>query len=258
MPHPCIKKLKRATIAKNCIMKSIKCLLLILCSFIICSTAYAQDTSDDVIIILENGHKIHGKLLHYDPLKGAKISMGHGNEVFLDLKMIKRLETVRVVETPYRFKEKGFMSHAGISILNGSTHSGFSLNYEGMWGFHRLLSLGMGFGVDNYYSSEGYNIMPTFISVRSYLRAQDKTPFLYARTGYAWAFKDADVGQVEADGGLMWNIGAGFRLASGDTMFNIYSGIKVQKSDYLRTSGEVRISDDILFKRVEIGCGILF
>ena len=239
-------------------MNLLKLLLLVLSTSLITFSATAQDTLDDVIVILENGHKVHGKLLDYDPVKGATISMGYGGKVFLDIAMIKRLETVKVIETPYRFKEKGFMSHVGISLLNGNSHSGFSVGYEGMWGFHRLFSVGLGLGVDNYYASQGYNIVPTFLTVRSYLLGQDKTPFLYARTGYAWAIKDADVGQVEADGGLMWNVGGGFRLASGDTMFNIYAGVKVQKSDYRSTAGETRIADDILFKRIEIGCGILF
>ena len=225
---------------------------------IVSITLTAQDTRE-VKIKLNNGHRITGQLVSYSINESITIRLGHDQELTFPMEEVAELKMEDFkTEKPYTFKDKRFYNRTSISALTGESSTGFSVNHTITYQFHRKLGVGLGFGVDNYYKEDGYDIFPVFMEIRSYLMQENRTPFIAMRGGYAFAFTDEEIGQIEADGGWMINPTIGYRLSAEKFMVDIFAGIKIQKSDYEYRDFETRIRDDITFRRLDIGLGFMF
>ena len=116
----------------------------------------------------------------------------------------------------------------------------------------------MGAGIDNYYKEDGYNIFPVFVEAKSYLLTENRTPFVALRVGYAFTSADEEIGQINAEGGWMINPSVGYRLSASEFILDIFVGVKIQESLYEYRDFDVRIVDEITFKRMDIGIGFMF
>ncbi len=242
------------------IRKSIKSGLLLL-GFMIISimTSMAQSTDQTVKITLLNGHELTGQLVEYIPEDKITIMVGDGQEVTFTLDKLKAVKMNDIVnKKPYDFRETGLYNRTSLSALTGESSTGFSLNHSVSYMLDRRLSIGLGAGIDNYYKEDGYNIIPVFMEVKSFLLARNESPFVAIRGGYAFAANDEELGQIKADGGWMINPSIGYRLSGGDFMIDLFIGVKIQKSDYEYLTGDTRIIDDIRYNRLDIGMGFMF
>lgn len=223
------------------------------------SSIQAQSEDQKVKLTLINGHELTGQLVEYLPDDKITIMIGDGQEITFDMDKLKSVKMTDVVtKKPYEFREKGWYNRTSISALTGESATGFSLNHTVSYQFDRRLSVGIGGGVDNYYKQDGYNIIPVFIEAKSFLLARNESPFVAIRGGYAFASNDEEIGQITADGGWMINPTVGYRLSGGDFMVDLFIGVKIQKSDYEYLSGETRVTDDIRYKRLDVGMGFMF
>ena len=220
---------------------------------------FAQTSDQKVKLTLKNDHVITGSLVKYVPDQSVTILIGVDQELSFEMDQLKAFEMSDIqVQKPYEFREKGWYNRTSLSVLSGESATGYSLNHSVSYQFDRRISVGAGVGIDNYYSEDGYNIIPVFLELKSYFLKRNATPFVALRGGYAFASNDEEIGQIKANGGLMINPMVGYRLSGGSFMVDLFVGIKVQNSDYEYLSGETRIIDDIRYKRLDIGIGFMF
>jgi opacity protein-like surface antigen len=239
--------------------KALKILVGLIFLIIFQSSIQAQSEEQKVKLTLINGHELTGQLVEYIPDDKVTIMIGDGQEITFTMEQLKSVKMTDVVtKKPYEFRETGWYNRTSISALTGESATGYSLNHTVSYQLDRRLSIGVGGGVDNYYKQDGYNIIPVFVELKSFLLARNESPFVALRGGYAFASNDEEIGQIRADGGWMINPTVGYRLSGGDFMVDLFIGVKVQKSDYEYLSGETRVTDDIRYNRLDIGIGFMF
>jgi hypothetical protein len=219
----------------------------------------SAQSKESVKVQLENGHTLVGELVDYIPEVAVTIRFGGGNILEIPMSDIKKLDMEGLkLKRPYTFRERGWYNRSSISALTGESGTGISINHTVSYHLNRLLGIGIGVGIDNYYKEDGYNIFPVYGEVKSFFLKKNETPFASLRVGYTFAGPDEEIGQIEASAGYMVNPALGYRLSGGGFMVDLTVGVKIQKSDYEYLSGDAKVTDNITYRRVEIGMGFMF
>lgn len=168
-------------------------------------------------------------------------------------------------EKTYAFREKGVYNATYFSTLSGSANGKFQLglgihNVTG-YQFHRLLGVGLGFGVDTYSFEDGETAYPLFAEARGYLSAKRVAPYYSGSLGYGFAFKNSDELINKAEGGLFFRAALGLRLGA-DENTNVLADIGYQFQEAFferRTPFQNEIEEKYLeFNRIVIRIGLIF
>ena len=235
----------------------LKILLSLLSLVFLFPSLKGQDAFRDEVI-LNNKSRLVGKITEYEPNSHVILILAHGAEIRLESADIKKVKMAKSrVARKIDFR-KGVHFRTNVSVLSGDSNNGYSVGQSITYHFSRWLGLGGGISLDNYYSQSGRNLIPLFLEARSYLSDTEVSPFISLRSGFSIAFADEELGQIVAEGGWMFNPQLGYRLSSNDSSFEIFGGLKFQYADYVFQSSERRLTEEILFKRLELGAALTF
>lgn len=237
-------------------------IILLFLGVFLSSLIYAQDSPMNYKdkVILNNGSTLIGKIIEYNPDSHVALELQVGSVVNFKVGQIKSIHMYedRGIKPVASLKIKKVYHEGQFSLLPGESGSGVSLSYNALWQNNSRLAFGPGFGIDNYFAREGRDVFPVYANVRYYLTDHAFAPYIGGKLGYGMAFKNEDAFLFSANGGIMVNPQFGIRLGTGGMIFNLYSGLKFQKADYeFITSWETR-TEEILYRRVEIGASVMF
>lgn len=221
------------------------------------------------IVHLQNGVKLHGKILKYTPGKEMTFLTLAGAEVTVPDFQLKKIGSKNLgklkIKGHYAIRDKGFYHTYSIALLtnSGPGFEGGLRGYEfgASFGhqFTKQSSLGAGISWDVYHPLAGEMVVPVFFEGRHYLVDKATTPYLQLRTGYGMALINPDATIREATGGWMINPMVGWRLSGRKGMnLSLDLGVKLQKASFTYESSSRRSDVDLLYKRLQVRMGFLF
>lgn len=229
---------------------------------LVASMAAAQEVSTSKVKLhLNNGSIIYANLIDYIPDEMIKIQMENGRIVDLKAPQVKKMIMLGHQDEPmslYHFPKKKYVHTTRIGVTPGTSNVGAGASYSLLRQIKPNLLVGVGLGVENFYASRGYNVYPLFVEGKKYLTNSIGSPFISIRFGGSLAFKEAEVGQIDASGGIYFNPVFGYRFGSNDLMFELFAGVKMQKMDYHRYINNGTSQLDILVRRLDFGLGMAF
>ena len=127
-------------------------------------------------------------------------------------------------------KTKSIFHEVTGSLMFGQGNTNVSLQAVNGYQFNRYVGAGLGLGVDHY---DDYSALPLFLEAKGYLFDRKVTPFYFVDLGYAFAWKNGNIGNnyqnFEVDGGFGWQLGLGYQ-------FNFEQGGMVLKFGYKNQS----------------------
>lgn len=242
-----------------------KSILKIIILFLICiaqTSLLAQEIEKNYgdRIILNNGSVFRGELTDYDPSGSVSLEMKSGKTLLFHNDQVKKIimysGSKSVEQVP--LKTNRIYNETQFSFLTGVSGTGISIAHNVIYQPTTRIGAGLGLGIDNYYAAPGRDIYSFFGNVKYNFTSWKNTPYIGAKAGYGFAFKQKKENIYEASGGFMANPYFGVRFGSRGLMFNLFSGLKFQKANYeLINSNETR-TEDIFFKRSEIGISVMF
>ena len=198
-----------------------------------------QEMKDNVYT--KKGSVFHGKIVEYNQGEYVRLLLKSGDTIQLEDANIKKIVQKEVEQ--YRFKEKGFYYHLTLGLLGGTRSGGYfamGVSMENNFGiqYNRLLGVGIGIGGDRYFGDRDVAFIPVSLNVRSYLLAQNRTPYLSMNVGYGFAALLDKEKYTKAKGGLMLHPALGIRLGSKQGAFTLDLGVKMQNADLTRNPDE--------------------
>lgn len=208
----------------------------------------------------KDGSIIIGSITSYDPVGGVDIMMKNGKVISFANDQVKKvvMHQGEEIVTPVTLRKGRVYNETQFSLLTGVSGTGIGIAHSVLYQFHEKIGAGIGIGLDNYYVAPGRDIYPIFITAKYYLLDSKMSPYFGMRAGYGLAFKREEEDIVEANGGWMINPQIGLRLGTKKLMFNMFAGIKLQQADYEIVRPWESVSQDIFFKRIELGTSVMF
>ncbi|MEZ4910902.1 MAG: hypothetical protein R2774_08570 [Saprospiraceae bacterium] len=230
--------------------------------FFICLTfgmihALSSQSAYNDVLKLKNGHKLNGKIIHYTQ-DSVALETKDGVHIMLPTSTLRKLEMDGTALQTYSYTtNKPYVRLQG-SMLYSSSNRGMSASISGGYIFNRLMSVGGGTGIDNYYKENGFNFIPIFVEWYGYLLKSNTTPYLSVRGGYNFAIESTETGFLNPTDNFFINPTFGIRLGSGAIQTNIFVGAKFQKFQ-VQTVGENTLNQySITFRRYDMGIAFVF
>ncbi len=196
------------------------------------------------IVYLKGGTQLEVSILEWDLEKGIKATTLWGQEIFFPNDRIRKVKSYSddVKWNPYKFRKKGvyYALSAGLITsnhgqrLNGT--NGYTFSFSSGYRFHRLFSIGLGTGIDQYAYKSGERIHPIFVDLRSFLFARNTTLFVNIQAGYSLAFNNENKSIVDSQGGFMFYPNIGLSFGGSETKYSFDVGYKFQKSNWTYAS----------------------
>jgi len=225
----------------------------------------AQDKIYKDKVILKQGNVMIGAITDYVPGEYLAMELKTGNNLRFTDKQIKRvimhqggLGNGSSGEVFVPVRKNRLYNETDFSILTGPSSVGVSLSHNVLFQYTQRLSLGGGVGIDNYKVEPGKSIFPLYANAKYYLLNGTSAPYVGMKMGYGFGFTNEDANITEASGGYMASPYFGLRLGSRGTMINLFSGLKIQKADYVITRSWETRREDILYRRVILGMSVMF
>ena len=251
-----------------------KAILLVWCIFSTYLLVMSQgqvDKSNEVTLYLKKGMIIRGSIINQIPGESITIENQRGDTLFIRDGQIKKyhmwdpqVENVKISKT-YDFSEKGFYQASTLGLILNTVSSedggltGFEMTASAGALLNRYFGLGAGVGADFYHPNVGEMTFPIFFEMRGYLVKQPSSPFYVVRSGYGFAFKNEDLGIVDATGGWMLNPAVGWRFGDGGGLKMTFDlGLKFQKASFSYRNGRERSTAELIYKRLSMRLGFLF
>ncbi|MEP6647134.1 MAG: hypothetical protein ABJC12_08585 [Saprospiraceae bacterium] len=227
------------------------------------------------VVWLKDGSKLTGTILQWELSRGMTFRLITGAEIIIPKTDIKKVsqdiplqqsmidhvkDTYVRVPKPYAFKEKGWYQNSS-GFFNFSYNGGAGIHHAMGYRFNRLLSLGIGTGIETHDFSNNRNIVPVYAEARGFFLAQKITPYYALKVGYGFALRDKSRGTTGAIGGFHLSPEVGLRFGSGDVSY--YAGVeyKLQNATFSNQGFEFgggTVTDKISYRRIEIRTGLLF
>lgn len=222
------------------------------------SQAQTSEKSD-VKVILKSGTVLVGELISYDPAGDLVFDL-KGNLFTIPSSAVKKIvmKTSSIKQNLNRLATKKVYHRTNVGTLSNVNGSGISLNYSALYLHEYWLGIGVGTGIDNYYFSEGRNVYPLFVELKSFLVDKNASPFVSLKTGYGFIVPDKDIGQTNTKGGMIINPTFGYRFGTGGVIFDSYIGFRFQKAEYDTFTGWETSHQNIQWNRVELGFAFSF
>lgn len=158
-------------------------------------------------------------------------------------------------------KRAGYVAKFGITLLHtDSAESSTSLRIYTVHGhrFNPQFFAGIGLGYTPY--NDPLALIPFFTELNYRFTDQNISPFLALRTGYNFSIQnDSNTMMDDHNGGLLFNPAAGIEFNfSGGTGFYIHTGYNIDNSSYENTLGNQTAVNDLSFRRLSLGLGMVF
>jgi hypothetical protein len=163
-----------------------------------------------------------------------------------------------LMETVIPIKDKRLYFETDFAFLPGSSGVGVSLSQSVLYQHTQRLAYGAGIGLDNYRMAPGQSIFPLFVNGKVNLKNARRAPYVGMKLGYGFVFTNEEEDITEASGGFMANPYFGIRFGSRGTIFNLFTGVKIQKVDYVFSRPWEKRTEDILFRRIVLGMSVMF
>ncbi len=212
-----------------------------------------------------SAQKVKVELVKGHRLQGDIISYTYGDTLHLMVNgqyPIKIPESeIKAINFPSQKKNDSFIAKKWLNTTRlamdiGATANSPSFSHTLSKRIFSNINLfgGIGIGIDNYYLSDLYNVVPIYGSIKYYFIKQRFSPFIDIRYGYGlpWPFEDS------ANGGKHFNPIIGYRFGGSGLMGEIKGGLKFQKLDYQFISTTEVSNYDILIKRAQVGLNFTF
>ncbi len=175
-------------------------------------------------------------------------------------------QTTTDPESPPPFKRIYHEGELGIIQGNsdGNEGSAFALNVINGYRFSGQLSAGLGIGWQNY---DEMDVMPIFLRLSGSLKSSGSTPYVFADTGYGWAWIEDTpefVRILEENGGVYFRPGIGYSISINNWSLNIFTAWLMQKSSYRYTYDDgwgpdnSEVSEERTRKRFTAGISVRF
>lgn len=196
------------------------------------------------IVYLKGGTQLEVYIINWDLEKGVTATTLWGQEIFFPNDKVAKVKSYSktVKWNPYKFRDKGIY-YALFGGLITSNHgerlnerNGYTLSFSSGYRFHRLFSVGLGTGIDQYASKSGERVHPIFVDLRSFLFAQNTTIVVNVQTGYGLAFNNANEGIVDSKGGFLFYPNIGLSFGGSETKYSFDIGYKFQQADWTYAS----------------------
>jgi len=211
-------------------------------------------------IIMHNGSILIGSITEYNPDDNISLELKNGKIITFNTEQVKRviMNSEKTDRGGLPLKTKRIFNETQFSLLSGVSGTGVSFAHNIMYQYDSRIALGLGTGIDNYYVAPGRDVFPLFANAKFNLLNKASSPYIGMKYGFGFVFKRESENLFEASGGVMYNPYFGIRLGSRGVIWNLFSGIKLQKANYeFINSWETR-SEEIFYKRLEIGTSIMF
>ena len=236
----------------------------------------AQNSQDSLrcqdAVYLKGGSVFRGTISEYDPAASLVITTWAGARLVIPSRSVRRVVqhcqgSKRIREArQYDFREQGWYHSSRVALLFGDVENGYSLQHSSGFKLNRLLSVGIGVGLENY-APGGYDpvTVPLFVEARGYLTKQRIAPFYSLGAGWSFIGKEQQVfdwwgGDANTDnwkGGWMAQGQIGYRIGN---HFLTFIGIRLQRMERDWDNGAWGGgfgTDRHLKKRMELGIGLL-
>jgi small nuclear ribonucleoprotein (snRNP)-like protein len=233
-------------------MYSFKLFLAVIFLLVSLEGIFAQDS--EITIKLKNGSIIKGMVMEEDQngnftllINDQELKINHQDILTISSNEKHSIKPAKVI-----------FNRTSISYFNGSIGNGYSLQHSLYYRITDYIYSGIGLGISNFVGEEGNNLFPVFVDVEADLKKGTASPFLAISAGYAFAVTNQELGQLDADGGLLFAPRVGYRFFPEEVMIDIYAGFRFQKAKYLYRDWNIEAEDDLHYRRLEIGLGIKF
>ncbi|NLA50212.1 MAG: hypothetical protein GX876_12235 [Bacteroidales bacterium] len=165
-------------------------------------------------------------------------------------------------------ERRGYAMGISASVLAGRNSEqnirDMSILLSNSYRFRNGLSIGLGTGIEEF----DLSLIPVYSELRYYFLRSRLSPFIWTKSGWAFAYRDRKEGQYyyyyypERRGGFMFNTGAGLELASlRRNAVNIGVGYRFQRVIYssVASRGNGTVTELVnSIKRVEVHFGFIF
>lgn len=244
------------------------CLLFVFAGLSLHLLAQEQDLHEDVLY-LKSGSVFRGKLISYD---------SEGMVVFQTYQGIQLGFEAPEVE---KVVQEVLISKKGKDV-QGNTHSfpdekmyhylsgGFSANYLAGgatlniavgYRYNRLLSLGLGTGIQNFELGYGRQMIPVYAEIRSFTTRKNISPMLAMKAGYGFAMKNESADITGAKGGALLAPEMGVRFGGRTAHFTLSLALHFQWAKFEESfdwQPSARFVDEMRYQRLEFRVGLMF
>jgi sRNA-binding regulator protein Hfq len=219
----------------------------------------AQNKRMEEVVYLKNGSVIRGVVTEMSENVVKIETIGRNLFVFNTSEVEKVVKEKKIVS--YLYKERGFFNVTEFGRLPSGSRpkygynerSGMELGFHTINGYkiNRWIGAGLGVGIQNF---NDLTTMPVFLSLQSGDLVPSKvTPYFFLNTGNGFALNET------ANGGFMFNPGAGIKINGQHTGILMSVGYHMQKAsiDYFSWGG-TRMQQDVTYNRISLRIGVTF
>jgi hypothetical protein len=233
----------------------------------------AHDDPSAVILILNNGSRIEGKIIHWELDSYIEIESTWGQKLRFYNNQVKKVIQKSALNSHntnglklYNYKETGFYGSFKGQLITGNdgdrakSVNGIGFSVSAGYKFHRLLALGGGIGWDQYVWDSGEQLIPVFAELSGYIQPKNASLFYNIQSGYSFAQQDDLYLLTDAKGGFMLYPSVGIRFGDGPMKYTLDVGYKFQDAEFTYSDPWVPDSksiQDVKFKRLTLRFGIL-
>lgn len=223
-------------------------------------------------VYLYNHTKLIGKILSYQPKDSVQLQLSTGQIVTFYSKDVKNVVMEEVKHSKmYAFEERGFYNVSYFGVSFGKTRlpyntqsSHLGVAFENITGFqlNRLLGIGLGLGIDNYYATDNdANVVSIFGEARGYLSRQNMSPYYSLSAGFGVPLVNTkdNLNLTDQRGGFMLHPAIGLRFgASSKINFFADIGTKFQHISFHQNNNWSENHYKITYQRWILRGGIMF
>lgn len=224
-----------------------------------------ENQNEEVVIYLKSGSQFKAKIIEWDPAQDIIKLEAFGNIIELRNSDVKKIVQTDVkMGQSYNFKEEGFFYHIRANLITGNSGNrssfepGIGISATAGKRFSRKLSIGVGLSFDEYIARTSENILAAFGEVSGYVSPDNLSLSYSLAAGYGFAFKDEEIGLLEAGGGWMVYPAVGFRWGKKHLKWTLDFGYKFQKASWLYESWGTISDQSILYRRLTLRTGVMF
>lgn len=230
-----------------------------------------NESNDDVILFLQSGSQIEGKVLEWIPGDKIVFLASWGSEITFEAEAVKKIVQKSSIgainKSLYNFRETGVYYSLKGNFITGNSGSranavnGIGFSASAGHRFNRFFSLGGGIGWDQYIWNSGEELIPLFAEVSGFFN-QTNTSLMYnLQLGYSLALKDEDYLISHAKGGWMVYPSIGVRFGKNpNTKYFFDIGYKFQNAEYTyddQWTFGTRSEQTLKYQRLTLRFGLL-
>ncbi len=194
------------------------------------------------LVLLNDGSKIYGKIIKYDPTSNLVLTTKNGSELVFPSEEIQLIRYNKRTKKPLYISRNGFYHETDLGVVLGRENvntnnvGNFSIHTINGYRFSPLIHVGAGIGLD---FQPGFHIVPYYLNIGGELGKAGVVPIYFANVGYSYAEgKGGFTDFIEdIEGGTYLHFGGGLKFKLHNYALQVKIGYK---------STEVTLRDDII------------